>query len=145
MARTTLALAFAIGLALTGSASASDLIHIDRAWATPSGGAGEPTVVFMSIVNRGALPDRLVAIHSDAAALAHLGGGAPALTVPLPPGQAVRLDHAGLHIELTGLAAPLEGGTTLPLRLQFELAGYVELDVPVGESGEVAMAPAEGD
>jgi len=145
MARTPLALAFAIGLALCGSATASELIHVDRAWAAPGGGAGEPAVVFMTIVNQGALPDRLIAIHSDAAKLAHIGGGAPVLTVPLPPGQPVRLDHAGLYIELIGLAAPLESGTTVPLRLQFETAGYLELDIPVGTSPEVAMAPAETD
>lgn len=145
MARMVLALALAIGLALSGPANASDLIHIDGAWAAPGGGAGEPAVVFMRIVNQGALPDRLIAIHSDRAAAARIGGGEPLAAIPLDPGRTLRLDHAGTYIELTGLVAPLESGTTLPLRLQFEMAGFVDIEVPVGGTGEVAMATAKDD
>jgi hypothetical protein len=32
-------------------ARATDLIHIDRAWAAPSWDAGEPGVLFLRIVN----------------------------------------------------------------------------------------------
>ncbi len=147
MARTALTLALAIGLALSASvgARASDLIHIDRAWAAPSWGADEPGVLFLRIVNQGALPDRLIVIHSDAAAAARIGGGKPLAAIPLDPGRTLRPDHAGTYIELIGLSAPLESGTTLPLRLQFERAGFIDVEVPVGATGEVAMAPAKAD
>ena len=58
--------------------------------------------------------------------------------ITLPAGTVVELKPGGLHIMLMGLKAPLKAGESFPLKLRFEKAGDVTVDVKV----EAAGAPA---
>jgi copper(I)-binding protein len=152
MPRIVIELIAAIGLTLAAilasatGASASDIMVTEafaRASATPGATAG---VAYVSLVNYGGIPDRLVSVTTPVAASAELhrsetvGGMAmmpPAGTIDLPPGGMLTMNPGGMHIMLMGLAAPLKKGDTIELRLVFERAGELILAVPVG--GVAAM------
>jgi copper(I)-binding protein len=49
----------------------------------------------------------------------------------LPSGQTVELKPGGYHVMFVGWKAPLKGGRALPLKLKFEKAGEVTVDVTI--------------
>ena len=60
--------------------------------------------------------------------------------IALPAGKTVELKPGGLHIMLMGLKAPLKAGDSFPLKLKFEKAGEVTVNMTV----EAAAAGAGG-
>ena len=60
--------------------------------------------------------------------------------IALPAGKTVELKPGGLHIMLMGLKAPLKVGDSFPLKLKFEKAGEVTVNMTV----EAAAAGAGG-
>ncbi|MGH3729467.1 MAG: copper chaperone PCu(A)C [Micromonosporaceae bacterium] len=64
--------------------------------------------------------------------------GSTDFTVELPPGSCALLGaDTPYHLELTGLREEISPGRTVPITFEFEKAGEVTLEVPVG-------APSEG-
>ena len=59
--------------------------------------------------------------------------------IELPAGKTVELKPGGLHIMFMGLKAPLKAGDSFPLKLKFEKAGEVTVDVKVEAPGKDAM------
>jgi copper(I)-binding protein len=55
--------------------------------------------------------------------------------IELPAGKAVELKPGGLHIMFIGLKAPLKQGDKFPLKLKFEKAGEVTVQVNVEAGG----------
>ncbi|HYM31785.1 MAG TPA: copper chaperone PCu(A)C [Candidatus Cybelea sp.] len=123
-------------------------IGIGQPWArasvTATGGA------YVTIVNRGAAPDRLIGASTPRADKAelheHVMQGSvmqmrPVTGIPLAPGSAVALSPGGYHIMLIGLKQPLKTGETFPLSLVFGRAGTIEIDVPVLTAGASGPAP----
>ena len=55
--------------------------------------------------------------------------------IDLPAGKTVELKPGGLHIMLVGLKAPLKAGERFAMKLRFEKAGEVTIDVPVEAVG----------
>ena len=51
--------------------------------------------------------------------------------IELPAGQTVDLKPGGFHLMLIGLKAPLKAGASFPLKLKFEKAGEVTVDMKV--------------
>ena len=51
--------------------------------------------------------------------------------IALKPGETTELKPQGLHIMLIGLNRPLKSGETIPVKLVFEKAGAIEINVPV--------------
>lgn len=51
--------------------------------------------------------------------------------IELPAGKTVELKPGGLHIMFIGLKAPLKQGEKFPLKLKFEKAGEVNIEVAV--------------
>lgn len=135
------ALTFAAILALAPGVRASDIMVMDafaRASAVPTAKAA---TAYLTLMNHGAAPDRLLSITTDAAESAQLhqttdeNGIAKMRAVEsleLPAGAMVELKPGGLHVMMTGLKAPLVEGGSITLRLTFEKAGEVEVQVPVG-------------
>lgn len=101
----------------------------------PMGGA------FVTIVNDGDAPDRLIAADSPAAGqirmIARRDRGAAMTLRPLPDGMeipagaSVTLEPAGDHLALMRLAAPLTEGDRIDLTLTFARAGQVTLPLSV--------------
>ena len=95
---------------------------------------------YLKLVNNGPAADRLVSastpvaksveLHSmrmegDVMRMREIG------SIEIPPGQTVELTPGGMHLMLMGLKAPLVAGQRFPLKLGFEKAGEVTVDVTV--------------
>jgi len=128
---------------VTAPAFAADVV-LTGAWARASPGNAANGAAYLTVSNRGAAVERLVAAASPVAARVELhemvmeGGmmrmhGVPA--IELAPGQSVTLAPGGLHVMLIGLAQPLAEGSMIALTLTFERAGAMTLEVPVLEAG----------
>ena len=107
----------------------------------PAGGG------FFIVTNKGAAADRLVAatsekagrveIHTmeivnDVMVMRPVEGG-----LEIPAGATVELKPGGLHVMFMEVADPYQEGTTVPVTLEFEKAGKVDLVLPVlkGQGG----------
>lgn len=97
---------------------------------------------FLTITNTGSTDDRLVSATSPGAALTQIhemkmDGDVMKMTelpdgLPIPAGQTVTLAPGGYHLMFMQLTGPLVEGSTLPVTLQFEKAGAVEVMLDVG-------------
>ena len=145
----------AIALALGGTAAAEEYsvgtIQIGNPWtrATPKGStvAG----AYMTLINKGSAPDRLVRGSSAVAdrfevhSMVMDGGVAKMRPVDggleIKPGETVELKPGGFHVMLTGLKQPLDKGQKIKATLEFAKAGKVEVEYMVEALG-AAAAPA---
>ena len=57
-------------------------------------------------------------------------------SIALPTGKTVELKPGGLHIMFIGLKAPLKAGDSFPMKLKFEKAGEVTVNVKVEAAGK---------
>ncbi len=145
-------------LVLSTAAQAADYdvgsIHISQPWsrATPKGasaGAG-----YMTVTNKGATPDRVSCVSSDASAecqihtmtmengvmkMRPVEGG-----LEIKPGETVTLKPGGLHVMLVDLKQPLVPGKMAEATLQFEKAGTVKVEFPIAAIGAAAPGAAAG-
>ena len=129
-------------------ALATSSIHaaeITSPWVRPTAPGAKVGGAFMTVVG-GKEADRIVSGSSPVAAVVELhthimeGGVAKMRAIPaidVPAGGKVELKPGGLHIMLINLKAPLKAGEAVPLKLRFEKAGEIEVNVPV-----TAQAPA---
>lgn len=107
---------------------------------TPAPVAGQDALgVYLAIENTSASPDRLLSATSDAARETSLhsmkagaGGMHAAAGVDIRAKARVELSAQGPHIMLTGLERTPKQGDRIPLRLVFERAGAVQVEVVVG-------------
>lgn len=107
----------------------------------PAGGG------FFIVTNKGTSADRLIAgstqtagrveIHTmeivnDVMVMRPVEGG-----LEIPAGATVELKPGGLHIMFMEVAEPYQEGATVPVTLEFEKAGKVDLQLPVlkGQGG----------
>jgi uncharacterized protein YcnI/copper(I)-binding protein len=128
------------GAGATSAVAAGDL-EISGYWAKamlpgqPAGGG------YLSITNNGASGDRLVSVSSPAAVMTEIHtmeivndvmnmrpveGG-----VEIAPGATVELKPGGMHLMFMQVKDPFKEGTTVPVTLEFEKAGKVDLALPV--------------
>ena len=147
MSRRFLLLAATFGIAV--SAAAHDYtqgdIHIMKPWSRPLPAVSVNGAAYMTLMNKGNGPDRLLSISTPAARKAELHnhtmeGGMMKMravgTLELTPGDGAVLQPGGLHVMLLGLTEPLVDGNAFPLTLHFEHAGSVEVKVMIFEPEE---------
>jgi periplasmic copper chaperone A len=130
---------------------AGDLV-ISQAWsrATPKGakiGGG-----YLTIENKGSAPDRLIGGSSDVAGSIQVHemtviNGVMKMRplengLTIDPGKTVKLAPGGYHLMLMDLKSPLKQGDKLPITLEFEKAGKVQVSFDIEGIG--AQAPAGG-
>jgi copper(I)-binding protein len=120
------------------------VIEIQEAWSrsTPEEAAG---ITYMTIVNNGDTPDKLIAGKTPVAAFCELHEtsvdengvmrmrGVKGGYIEIPAHGSAKLEPAGLHVMLVDLKEPLKSDTVFPLTLKFEKAGEITIDVPVLE------------
>jgi periplasmic copper chaperone A len=128
-------------LALTHTVLASDVMVMGafaRASAVSTATSG---VVYMTLMNHGAVPDKLVSVTTPAAGMAMLheskdDAGVSTMMdmsgLDIPAGGSIEMKPGGIHIMLMGLTAPLKNGDTLKLTLSFEHAGKIDVDAKIG-------------
>jgi copper(I)-binding protein len=107
---------------------------------------GQPTGGgYLTIANKGKEPDRLLSVSSAAAGMVEIHTMEIVNDVmnmrPLPgpleiaAGATVEINQGGgMHLMFMSVKEPFTAGTTVPLTLEFEKAGKVELALPVKRS-----------
>ena len=156
MSRCLLLLAASFGIAI--SAAAHDYtqggIHIMKPWSRPLPAVSVNGAAYMTLVNKGNRPDRLLSVSTPAAGKAKLHnhtmeGGMmkmrPVGALEITPGDEAVLQPGGLHVMLLGLTEPLVDGKLFPLTLHFERAGSIEVMVMIFEPEEAIHSDMQHD
>jgi periplasmic copper chaperone A len=129
-------------LAAAGGPTVSD------AWARATPPGVDVGAVYLTIEGGGA-SDQLVAASTARAAMAHLhtveesdgvASMRPVDSIEVPAAARVVLAPKGTHIMLMGLTAPLVAGERFPLKLSFEKAGELTVQVTVRAAGDTGSA-----
>ena len=118
-------------------------IAVSNAWSRELPPTAPVGAAFMHIENHNELPDRLISANSAIADVtelhAHIHEGdimrmVKVDGIDIPAHGQVSLEPGGYHIMLIDLKKPLVAGQQLPLTLQFEHAGQVNVTVDVKSS-----------
>jgi periplasmic copper chaperone A len=127
---------------------AGDLV-ITQAWSRASPGGAKMGAGYLTIENKGSAADRLVSVSGDVAGKIEVHEMTTtdgvmkmrALDKPLAiePGKTVKLAPGGYHLMMMDLKSPLKKGDKVPVTLEFEKAGKVEVTLDV--QGVGAQAP----
>jgi copper(I)-binding protein len=127
---------------------------ITQAWsrATPNGakvGGG-----YLTIENKGTAADRLIGASGDVAGKIEvhemaMNNGVMTMRpldkgLTIEPGQTVKLAPGGYHLMMFDLKAPLKQGDKVPVSLEFEKAGKVNLSLDVQGIGAQGLGAAPG-
>lgn len=130
---------------------AGDLV-ISQAWSRATPGGAKVAGGYLTIENKGAAPDKLVAVSADIAGKAEvhemaMDNGVMKMRMldkglVIDPGKTVKLAPGGYHLMLQELKGPFKQGDKVPVTLQFEKAGKVAVSLDV--QGVGAQAPGGG-
>jgi len=143
-----LALFFVVAASVTAHEFKIGQIGVATPWARATIGAGKTGVVYLTIQNRGAANDRLIAVLTPVAKRAALHGHTmdkgimrmrPVEAIEVAQGKTIALAPGAMHIMLMGLKYGLREGGTFPLTLTFAEAGSATITIdirsPVARSG----------
>src|SRR5262245_54963156 len=149
----TIALAAALASTLAGPVRAEDVkagdLVITQAWSrqTPSG--AKVAGGYLTIENKGTSADRLISGSGDVAGRVEvhemaMEGGVTKMRpldkgLVIDPGKTVKLAPGGYHLMLMDLKSEFKQGDKVPVTLQFEKAGKVNVTLDV--QGVGAQAP----
>lgn len=132
---------------------AGDLV-ITQAWSRATPGGAKIGGGYLTIENKGTAPDRLIGGSSDAAGKVQvhemaMNNGVMTMRplekgLSIQPGKTVKLAPGGLHLMLVDLKAPLKQGDKLPITLEFEKAGKVQVSLDVQAVGAQGPGAASG-
>ena len=127
---------------------AGDLV-ITQAWSRATPGGAKIAGGFLTIENKGTAPDRLTAVSGDIAGKVEIhemamNNGVMTMRpldkgLTIEPGKTVKLAPGGYHLMMFDLKGPLKQGEKVPVTLEFEKAGKVNLSLDV--QGVGAQAP----
>jgi periplasmic copper chaperone A len=128
---------------------AGDLV-ITQAWSRATPGGAKVAGGFLTIENKGPLPDRLIGGSADIAdklQVHEMATNNGVMTMrpldnglTIDPGKTVKLAPGGYHLMMLGLKSPLKQGGKLPVTLEFEKAGKVDVSFDIQGVG----APGPG-
>jgi copper(I)-binding protein len=119
---------------------AGDLM-ITQAWSRATPGGAKVGGGYLTIENKGSVPDRLVGGSADVADKVQvhemaMNNGVMTMRpldkgLVIEPGKTVKLAPGGYHLMLLDLKSPLKQGDKLPITLEFEKAGKVKVSFDV--------------
>lgn len=131
-----------------GDVRAGNLV-VTQAWSRATPGSAPVAGGYLSIENRGSLPDRLLSGSTDAARKVEihemaLDNGIMTMRpveggLFIEAGKTLKFEPGGRHLMFIGLAAPFREGEQVSVSLAFESAGKVT--VPFAVQGIGAHAP----
>src|SRR3974390_730997 len=135
----------ALSMTICGTSAAQDVkagdLVISHAWRRATPGGAHAGARYLTIQNNGTPADKLVggsgqvaadievhemAMKNDVMVMRPVTGG-----LTIPPGQSVALAPGGYHLMLMNLKAPLKQGERVPITLQFEKAGKIDVVLDV--------------
>ena len=118
-------------------------ISIDHPWARATPGAVKNSAAFMSFDNKGAA-DKLISVTGEIAKEIQIHSmiteaGVMKMreikSLDIPANGKAELKPGGFHIMLIGIPDGLKEGTKFPLKLKFEKAGEVTVQVTAEKPG----------
>jgi copper(I)-binding protein len=124
-------------------------LAITKAWSRATPGGAKVAGGYLTIENRGSVPDRLLSgstglarsievhemvVSNGLMMMRPIDGG-----LTIEPGETVKLAPGGRHLMFLGLKGPLKQGEHIPVTLMFEHAGEIEVSFEVQGLG--AQAP----
>lgn len=127
-------------------------LQIAHPWSRAMPPVAPTAAAYFTLHNRGAVDDRLLAVHSPVAGKAELhqhlhADGLMKMqrveAVPIPAGEQVAFEPMGYHVMLFDLAQQARDGERFPLTLRFEKAGEVTVEVAVHQDAPPAQAVPE--
>ena len=131
---------------------AGDLV-ISQAWSRATPGGAKVGGGYLTIENKGAAADRLIGGSTEVATKVQIhemttNNGVMTMRpldkgLVIEPGKTVKLAPGGIHLMLLDLKSPLKQGGKVPVTLEFEKAGKVQVVFDVEGIG--AMGPAGAD
>ena len=120
-------------------------IEIVQPWSRATPSTAPSAGGFLTLTNKGDVPDRLIAIESPAAKQTEIhemkmDGAVMRMRelengVVLPPGQTIELKPGGYHVMFMGLKAPFAKDQKVPATLVFEKAGRIDIEFQVDALG----------
>jgi copper(I)-binding protein len=132
---------------------AGDLV-ITQAWSRATPGGAKVGGGYLTLENKGSVPDRLIGGSADVADKVQvhemaMNNGVMTMRpldkgLVIEPGKTVKLAPGGLHLMLLDLKSPLKQGDKLPVTLEFEKAGKVSLSLDVQGIGAQGPSGADG-
>jgi copper(I)-binding protein len=149
----SIASAIVAAMLVSGTALADDYqfktLRVSNPFARATPPGAKVAGAFMTIKNAGPEADRLISASSPAAGLVEIHemameGGVMKMRalkgIDLKPGATVELQPGGYHVMLEDLKQPLKQGEQIPVTLNFEKAGAIEIKVKVEPMGAAAHA-----
>ena len=130
----------AVALGTIAAANGKLGIVVETPWARASILQSRPGAAYLTIRNTGDAPDRLLSVSSPLAehaavhAMERTNGSLRMYALPgldIAPGETVVLAPGGMHLMLVGLRRKLIEGEALPLILEFERAGRIEVEAVI--------------
>ncbi|QQS54011.1 MAG: copper chaperone PCu(A)C [Candidatus Competibacteraceae bacterium] len=141
--------AFLFGLLLAFAAAVfaadGNPLRIEQPWAAETPPAAHTGAAYLSIVNGGEA-DRLLGAKAEGVGHVELhtttmDGGVMRMrkvgVLDVPGGATTVLEPGGIHIMLIDLKQPLRAGQSVPLTLEFEKAGAMQVRVPIRKREEM--------
>jgi periplasmic copper chaperone A len=136
------ALLVAAALAASSAAQQFQLgtLTINHPWSPPTVATIPVGAAYLSITNNGKVPDTLVGASSPVADSVQIHQTAtvenmtrmrPLHEIEIAPGATVNAEPGGIHFMLMGLNAPLTVGKSVPLTLEFRVAGRITVELSV--------------
>ncbi len=126
---------------------------ITQAWTRATPGGAKVGGAYLTVENKGSSPDRLIGGSADIAGKVEVHEMATENGVmkmrpltnglTIDPGKTVKLAPGGYHLMMTDLKSPLKQGDKVPVTLQFEKAGKVNVTLDVQVVGAQAPAGSE--
>ena len=150
----TLALAFALGAApaLAQEFKAGDIV-VEKPWARATPKGAEVGSAYLTVQNKGAVPDRLTGGTADFATVEiHQMSSENGISqmrelkdgLDIPANGSVSFLPGGYHLMFTHLTHPLTKGESIKATLNFEHAGPVEVEFSVMGIGATGTGGAGG-
>ena len=119
-------------------------IQVRQPWARATAPGAKVGAGYMEILNNGSQPDRLLSASTAAARRVEMHvtqreGEVLKMrevkALDIPPRQRYTLRPGGAHLMLVDLAQPLKKGERFAMKLRFERAGEIAVEVEVQEIG----------
>jgi hypothetical protein len=139
-----LMLAFLFAGQAHAQASDRNAIVVEHPWARATPGGAKTGAVYLTLINKGNVADRLLSVTTAAADKVQFHSvreenGVSRMrelrTVEITPGAKVTFSPGDMHIMLVGLNQPLKEGQALPLTLYFEREGKVDVTAFIAKVG----------
>jgi copper(I)-binding protein len=125
-------------------------LAITQGWSRATPGGAKIGGGYLTIENKGTAPDRLIGGSADIAGKVEvhemaMNNGVMTMRpldkgLTIEPGKTVKLAPVGYHLMMFDLKGPLKQGDKLPVTLEFEKAGKVQVSLDV--QGVGAQGPA---